>query len=403
MFKKLQKTFAIFLVLIMLMATVCFAENSETTVTSEAPEATDIPTESVEKTSEDSAEDTTPVVTTGSNEGSSNEEEEMLKSDLYLIESTVQYSRIVDGNAYIIGNDISFSSVVGGDVFILGNNVNITEDALIYGNLYVLGNNVTLDGFVYGGDLYAACSVLTIGDTGAVNRDAKISANKITFNGGTGRNVFLAASELEVAENAQVYGDFNYSSGSAIQIPSGVVKGNINYSEFKINDNEDTNPVLSYIMDALFSLVYTLAILGVIILVAPRFLSKLENTKLKQILPACGIGLATLVLPIIIAILLLITVLGVPISFVLIAVWALLVFCFAIPIATIAIAGFIANKFKFFKKAHNLLAVILSSIIVWALGLIPYVGGLITFVITLIGLGLIIINIWNGRKNKIEE
>lgn len=404
MLKKLQKTFAMALILVMLMATTCFAEDTDVILYSETPEEATTSAEDENlnaeiNESEDSDESANQEEVV---EETPEEEEEMLQSDLYLFQTTIDYSRIVDGNAYIMGNDVTLSSIVGGDVFILGNNVTITEDSVIYGNLYVLGNNVTLNGFVYGGDLYAACSELTIAENAGIKRDIRVTASKITFNGGTGRNVFIAAGEIEVGENAQIYGDFNYSSRDAIQVPSGVVQGTINYSEFNVDVEEDTNPVLSYIMDFVYTLVYTLAILGVMILVAPKFLNKLENVESKKILPACGFGLLAVILPIPVAILLCLTYIGAPIGLALIAVWALLVFILAIPVATITIAGFVANKIPALHKAHNLCAVVLTTLALWALELIPFVGGIISFLVCIFGLGLILKNILRNRKN-VEE
>ena len=387
MFKKLQKTLIVALLLIMLMATTCFAEDANLLVTTNS-EDLEVTTTDVNPADESVSEE-------------ASEEEEPLPSDLYLFEPTADYSRIVDGNAYVIGNDVTFSSVVGGDVFILGNTVTISEDALIYGNLYVMGNSVTINGFVYGGDLYAACSELTINENGAVNRDIRAVASKFTHNGGTGRNIYVSAGEIAIGETAQIYGDLNYSSKEAIQVPSGVVQGTINYSELNVNEN-NSNPVVDYIMDFVYTLVFVLAMLGILILVAPKFLNKLENVEVNKILPACGIGLAALIITIIVSLILLITYIGAPIGLALLLVWALFVFVLATPVATIAIAGFVANKVEALKKAHNVLAVAITTLVLWALKLIPFVGGIIGFVVCIIGLGLIVRYIWNGRKN-IEE
>ena len=304
---------------------------------------------------------------------------------------------MVDGNVYIMGNDVTVNSVVGGDVFILGNTVTIGKDSLIYGNLYVLANTLTIDGYVYGGDLYAACSEITIADTAAVNRDMRVTTNKLTFNGGLGRNAFIAVNELSVGETAHIYGDFNYSSKEAIQIPSGTVQGTINYSESQL-DTENTNPVLDYLMSFIYTLVIVLAILGVMIFVSPKFLSNLENIDVKNILPTLGFGVLGLILPIPVAIILLVTYIGTPVAFALIAVWALLAFILSTPIAIIAIAGLIANKVEVLKKAHNILAILITSLVVWAIGLIPFVGGIVAFLVCVYGLGLIIRNVLKSRK-----
>ena len=409
MFKKMHEIFAISIILVMLMAVTCYAENAEVTVTSDAPAASLVsenPTDTlVSENSEEIKETDGTTPTTSDVEGTETtgetsenaEDESMLGSDLFLVQTTIDYKRMVDGNVYIMGNDVTVNSVVGGDVFILGNTVTIGKDSLIYGNLYVLANTLTIDGYVYGGDLYAACSEITIADTAAVNRDMRVTTNKLTFNGGLGRNAFIAVNELSVGETAHIYGDFNYSSKEAIQIPSGTVQGTINYSESQL-DTENTNPVLDYLMSFIYTLVIVLAILGVMIFVSPKFLSNLENIDVKNILPTLGFGVLGLILPIPVAIILLVTYIGTPVAFALIAVWALLAFILSTPIAIIAIAGLIANKVEVLKKAHNILAILITSLVVWAIGLIPFVGGIVAFLVCVYGLGLIIRNVLKSRK-----
>ncbi len=415
MFKKIQKAFAMSIILVMLFAVTCYAENAEvaapstapdTALTSEAPEDAKDTTEPVsvvsapENTETIGATEETGETGETNSQSSTTNQEEMLQNDLFLFDTTVDYKRIVDGNAYIMGNDITFNSVVGGDVFIAGNTVTIGSDALIYGNLYVLANTLTIDGYVYGGDLYGACSEIIINEKGAVNRDIRVTANKLTLNGGIGRNAYIAAGEISLGEGAKIYGNLNYSSKEAIQIPDGVVKGSIDYSEKNIDAENNTNPVLSYLMSFVYSLVVTVALLGIIILIAPKFLNKLENVEINKILPTLGLGLAGLVLPVIASIVLIITYIGGPIGFLVLAVWALLVFMLSIPIATIGIAGIIANKVEPLKKAHNIFAVIITALVIWAVGLIPYVGGIVTCLVSIYGLGLIVRNILNNRKSE---
>ncbi len=410
MVKKLQKTFAVALLILMLISTICFASDSETVLYSATDENSQVaetaePSEAVvsedaDKASEEESETAEPAETTGEAE----QKEEMLSDDLYLFNETVESTQVVDGNAYVLGNNVTFSSVVGGDVFILGNTVNITEDALIYGNLYVLSNELTIDGFVYGGDLYAACSKLTLNETGAVNRDIRASAGEITLNGGVGRNVYVTSSAISIGEKAQIYGNLNYSSKDAIQVPTGVVRGTINFEEVQAQSSdeaENRNPVISYVFDFVQSIVYTLAILGVLIWIAPKFLNNLENVELGKILPSIGFGLLALVVPVIAVVLLLISYVGVSIAFALLSSWALLVFGLAKSVAIIAVAGVLAKKISALSKAHNILAVLLTSVVVWALSFVPFVGGIISFLLFVYGLGLLVLNIF--RKKQVEE
>ena len=403
MFKKSHKIFAIVIALLLLMTTACYAEDvelyaedSEASTTSELV----ITEDSVEKDSAEAVDSEEEIYTTG--EGADDlttKLEEMLNSDLFLIDQEVKYDNIVDGNAYIIGNTVSFDSIIGGNVFILGNEVTIEENAFIYASLYILANKVTINGSVYGGDLYVACSELTISGSGAVARDIRAATSKFTFDGGVGRNLYVVSSDISIGESAQIIGDLNYTSSEAIQVPAGVVGGSINYTEATSEDIEtNSNPVASYFYDLVQLLVVVLAALGLMILVAPGYLGKVENFEAKGILPSLGIGAIGLIIGIPFLVIAILSVIGVSVGFSLFALWLLLAFVLSVPVAVISIASVLAKKVEALNKWHNIFAVAITAIVVWAIGLIPYIGGLVTFALYLYGFGLAIRCILKNRN-----
>ena len=426
MLKKIQKILAISIMLIMLTAVTCYAEDVSESITSEAPadvvltaeepvkdetaeqvdtEATAVETvgESAENVEITSA--TTEADATSTDVASDSSSTEMINSDLFLIEETVNQEGIVDGNVYIMGSDVTLNAVVGGDVFVMAKTLTLGENTCIYGNLYALANTIVLDGWVYGGDLYAACSELTISTNAAVNRDVRVLTGKLTFEGGVGRNVYAGVSELIIGESAKIYGDLNYNSTNAAQVPSGVVQGSINFTETANEEKtESRNPVLEYVIGLVSTIVLILAILGLMILFTPKFLKKVENSEFKGILPSLGIGaiglLGLIIIALPVAILLFISQIGAAAALVVLAIWFLLLFCLSTPVAIISIAGLIANKVEALKKAHNILAIIIASIVVWAIGLIPFVGGLVALLVSLYGFGLIVRIQWKSRKEE---
>ena len=74
-------------------------------------------------------------------------------------------------------------------------------------------------------------------------------------------------------------------------------------------------------------------------------------------------------------------------------------------ICVISINNIICNKFKIEKTIVKFGILVASSIVIWLLTLIPYVGGLISFVLTILGLGIVIINIIpiKVKKEKVVE
>lgn len=386
MFKKTKKTLAILCLVLMLMATVCFATDGEPVVTSENPDAT-------------TTSDTEPTEDTEHNHDHDEvAEDDFHEDDLYLAGDTVSCEKTIDGNAFLMGKEITVSSKIGGDLFILGETVTLTEDSYIYGNLFIYAKNVTINGIAC--DLYTACDSLTLGESGIVLRDMRTISASLALNGSVGRNTYVEANTLTMGENAHVYGNFNYTASEAIQVPSGAVDGNINYSELSVSSKTEDG-VFSYVMDCVFALVYTLVVFGIMILLAPNFLKKLKDVVGTKSLPSFGIGLLALILPIPVVFLLILSVVGVPVAFALLLVWGFITFGLAFSITAIAIANFVGSKVPVLGKAHNVLAVILVTLVLWGLTQIPfYVGSLVQFVVYVLGLGYLFVTAFKNRKKE---
>lgn len=386
MFKKTHKIFAVLIIMMIVMATSCFATEDTPVVTSEVVDETETTTE--EHNHEEDA--------------TASAEQKLHEDDLYVIEDTVTMDKLVDSNAFIIGSDVTVTGQVGGDLFVIADNLTLTGDSYIYGNLFACANTITVEGIVC--DLYAISENLTLAETGIVLRDIRTAGSNLTINGSIGRNTYVTATSISLGENSHVYGDFNYTAKEAIQVPSGVVDGTINYSEMSVSE-ESGNTVMSYVMDCIYAVVYAIAVLAIMILVAPKFLNRLPEFISKKSLPTIGIGVLGLIVPIPVAILLMISVVGVPVAFALLAVWAIAVFALSSAVTTIAIASFIGSKVAVLGKAHNILSVVLVSIVLWALAQIPV--GIVQFIlgmlITSFGLGCILVSIFKRNKKEVVE
>ena len=107
-----------------------------------------------------------------------------------------------------------------------------------------------------------------------------------------------------------------------------------------------------------------------------------------------------------VSIALFITIIGIPVGLVLLALWILLVFAFSTTLSVIAIAGLVAKKVQVLAKVHNLPAVVVVALAVWLIGLIPFVGGILYLLLCIYGLGLLFADVFSKKEkteNKAEE
>ncbi len=69
----------------------------------------------------------------------------------------------------------------------------------------------------------------------------------------------------------------------------------------------------------------------------------------------------------------------------------------------IAINNIICNKLKITKNVTVFGILILSAIALWLIGLIPYIGSIVSLVAVILGLGMITYSILFKNKKVVEE
>ena len=334
-------------------------------------------------------------------------EDSFKKSDIYLTGDNITIDYIIDGNLFVLANNVTINSQIGGDAFIMADSITIGEQGYVFSNLFAMTDNLDIKGVVY--DVYAVSQKTNI--TGYIYRDIRISSSDLSILGVVGRNAFVNCSNLTfVQENTSendetttnskgsINGNLNYSASEEISIPDGVVSGETNYTKTNTSTNSFN------LQDALISLVTMIATIVIIWFVclwlAPKFLDNATQLITKKILPVIGFGILT---PIVVTIVSVIAfIIGITAKIGLLALIMLfLLILIGSPIFVITINNVICNKLKIDKKAKIFGMLIVSSILLWLIELIPYVGSIIGFIVGIIGLGIVTISLF--KRNKIKE
>lgn len=326
------------------------------------------------------------------------------KSDVYLMGNDIVIDYIVDGNLFVMANTVTINSQIGGDAFIFAKNLVINNDAYIFSNLFTTSQSVEVKGVVY--DIYAMSEHLTISG-GYVYRDIKSICNNLTINGTIGRNVFVECNSInfntDESNNGSIFGDLNYTAKSEFSIPEGVVSGTTNFSKDMINSDKTAFQTISdYILDLGTFISFVLIIWLICLFLAPKFLYNTNNYVGKKTLSILGIGLLTLIaIPIVCIILLLLQITS-TFSLFLLALY-IMALVVSKSLFTITANNYICTKFKINKKLGIFGMLIISSLIVWALSIIPKVGWIFSFAILLLGLGILISSILPKKLLKSNE
>lgn len=311
--------------------------------------------------------------------------------DEYLIGTDINVNYDIEGNLYIIGNNVTISSKVIGNAFICANNITITKTGYISNSLYATANNIYFNGRAY--DIYTTSKNFNF--DGSTFRDIHSAANNITLNGEIGRDANVAGENFFVG--GKIAGNLNYSAEKEISIQDGIVAGSIKYEKLK-----EFNIRPNYLIIAACFVGLILVLWLFMKWLAPSFLLKTDSILTNGPIKTLGIGLLSLITVPGIAVLLMITGVAAFAGILLLITYFVLA-CISSSIFIITINNILAKKIHFNKAYQTFLLLIVTSIIAWALTIIPYFGGVFSVIYALYGFGIVIRKLLNNRKEIVAE
>ena len=339
-----------------------------------------------------------------SSENASNEnanENTIYTSDYFAAGQNVELNKLVDGNSFAMGDTINVTGQINGDLFVLGNKVIIDENAIIYNNLFVLAKELVINGTVY--NLYSLSTDLTLGQSAIIYRDMASYSNKITFEGRVQRDVFVTANELNFPDNSKtlVYGSFNYTSVNEANIPDGIIKGDINFK--KIDTSIDTSTlILNYIIRFVATVIFVLAVVLFLIFFTPKAIDRAKYNLIERPFATTGIGILGIALIPFIVVLLMTLSVTLPLAMTLAVIYGILV-SLAFSFFAIAIAKYLVDKFNLQKKWQLALFTIISALVMYALTIIPAIGGYAKLFFIVVGFGIVLVSIFSKKFEKTDK
>lgn len=350
--------------------------------------------------------ESSPVENNAENPISTNEPtEDTYKShDVYLTGDNVTIDYVVDGNLFVMADTVTINSKIGGDAFIMAKTINVGDQAYIFSNLFAIADSIDIKGVVY--DVYALAQNFTVSN-GYIYRDAKLCCNTININGAIGRNAFVSCSNINFNTDGNdkgiIYGDLTYSTPSELSFDKNIVNGNVTYKAPKVSPEKSVREIVaSYISDLGAFLAFVIIIWLVCLWVAPKFLNDTNKFVGKKTLNVLGTGLLTLIAVPIACIILLLLQLTAGISLLTVAIY-ILALIVAKSIFTIVANNYLCSKLNINKNTGIFGMLIVSGVIVWVISELPYVGGIVSFIISVLGLGVLVSAILPKKAKKASD
>ncbi|MFA6307026.1 MAG: polymer-forming cytoskeletal protein [Patescibacteria group bacterium] len=344
---------------------------------------------------------------------------ETIEGNLYAAGANVTIEGKVTGDVFCAGQAINISGEVAGDVICAGQSISVSGN--VGGSLRAVGNSINLSGKVsrnvmaFGASILSSASssvgwdMMTFGAfgqiAGNVGRDLYGGLGQASLSGQIGKNVNLNFGQqnkksdkpaLILTGTAVIGGDVKYTSNQEATIENGaVVKGEVIHNFPKITAKKSGANGIGWWWGKIISL-FSALVLGLVLISFWREqIIKITDLMLKKVGPSLGWGVLALLLTPIAAIILLITIIGIPLSLILMALWLIAMYVSKI-LAGILIGRSFLSNYWLKQKDSLILAMIIGIIIAYLIFALPIIGSFVALLAVLWGLGGILL----ALKNK---
>lgn len=320
---------------------------------------------------------------------------ESVSDDVYVSGSNVTVSAPVLGELFAAGDKVTVSQKPSRSVFAAGNTVTLSSGSGY--NVFAAGNEVTIKGEI-AHDVFVVGNRIIIDPSTVINGTLHIAGNDLTIAGQIKGNV--EASGSTITSNAVVGGNFKGDMGN-LTFTGGSIGGNLDYKSpadakglstvtvagTTTRSDQDYNASGMTYSDWLWAGLATLVTGLALIFLMPRKLEDEMTTITSQWRKSFGWGFLTLIVTPIVAALLIATMIGMPLGFVLIAAYAIALYVAGV-IGQILVGSWLLKRFKNAPikthKQHLIWSLIVGIVVVSLITTIPLLGSIIAFLLFII-------------------
>ncbi len=332
-----------------------------------------------------------------------------IPDDFYVAARTVEIAARVQGDLAAAGQRVTITEAVDADVITAAETVQI--NAPIADDLRTVGRMVTIAGPV-GGHVVAAGETVTLttdGRTGSwawmagrdvqvlgdVGGELKTAAQHVVIGGTVDGDVTVYAENVRVLGGAHIRGAFHYHGGENPAIADGaIIDGDITRSTRP--DDGETGGDADDGVDVGAAIVFGLSMLvvgAVYLLGFPVFSEEAARRGTRRMLTSLGLGIAALIVTPFVAVLAMITLIGLPLGLAVLALYpVMLLVGYVNGIAAVGHVG--VRRWRRTDTPGRravITAFVVALLALVLLQIIPYVGALLGIVIWLLGIGSLVL------------
>ncbi|NBC23835.1 MAG: hypothetical protein GVY21_10205 [Gammaproteobacteria bacterium] len=337
---------------------------------------------------------------------------ETVADTLIAMGKNVEIDGDVDGDLIAFGRRVAVRGNVSG--MVVTGAETVTIDGTVGGSVLGFAETLTVSGERIGRNLFGFGQ--TVDASSAIEQNAVVFAERANVAGSVAADLFGFAESLEVSSTvaggltayagrvtllapARIAGNATVNVGDADDLtvsPSAVVGGEIT-TNIREDDEHEASEYATGEFYAFQLLSYLAKLLtGVVLLALVPRLRQVSLDTAGEALVAGGIGLVTLVSVPLIALLVAVTLIGLPLAGLGFLLWLAGVY-----LAKIVVAHIIGSRlFEAAGGRHFAVALAVGlAAVIFAINL-PFVGGIINFLLTICGLGVLVLFLWHTWRKE---
>lgn len=315
----------------------------------------------------------------------------------------------VNGDAYVAGGRVTMNGKINGDLIVAGGDVDI--EGPVSEHIRVAGGTVNINDTV-GKDITVAGGTLIIGKDAVITGNVLSAGGTTKIHGTVLKSVKAASGDMEIL--GSVTGDVDFAGGTLNVTHAGAIGGNLHAYVKKSHENVTLadsavrgdvtveidmkksgescgNNCCGRVWGGVFWFLSLLVSGLVLLLIAPVTFGKVGESILKRPGHTLLWGLVMLVMIPVVSVMLMITILGIPVAFLLLMLYVVLLYCSQLALGIAVGRRLMGMEGK--RGFHLFLAFAVGLAIVCALELIPIVRPILIIAGFIIGTGAIILTI----------
>ena len=254
----------------------------------------------------------------------------VINKDYFAAGEVVRISGTVNGDVYTAGGQVLIDGTVNGSVLAAGGSLEVT--GAVTENVRITGGQVVVTGDI-GKNLSVAAGNISITDGATIEGNVVAGAGNININAPVAGDMSAAVGQLTLLEKGTIGGDLTYVAQEGNDIDESRVLGTItkrvapstHQSEMSKDDVQDSLQGITTFFSVV-SLISMFIVGLLLVYLYPQFMRNTTQTLEETPWKSIGIGFVSMLLMPLIAIMLIVTIVGVPLGVILLLAFGILLY-----------------------------------------------------------------------------